>query len=57
MADGFAQHVIVYGFNEVVFDTAYGERQIKDGVARCVARGNSNVRAVLAKDHMARHAR
>jgi hypothetical protein len=50
------QHVIVHGSSETVYDTAYGEQQAKDGVARCVKRGNSNVRAVLAKEHMARHA-
>jgi hypothetical protein len=56
MADASPQqHVIVHGSKEAVFDTAYGDKQIKEAVARCVCHGRTNVKAVLAEAHWERH--
>lgn len=49
------QQVVIYDGDRkgVVFDTAYTHKQLKDTVARCVARygHKANVRAVLSKGH------
>ena len=51
------QHVIVYDAKEEtakVFDTAYGEQQIREAVKRCADHHGhkSNPRFVLAKERM-----